>query len=83
MATKLAAIENNDPPVKARAKAKRSPPRIAVTFALQNAAGEHLDPRDYKLTVKEVYRDLQKFADAITDDPANVPLFAKIEVPFL
>lgn len=56
-----------------RRTAKRKPVKIAVTF----------DMVEGKLVVREVFRDLAAFADRITDDPANVPLFAKIEVPFL
>lgn len=83
MATKLAAVENGETSKKTRAVAARKPPKIAVTFTLQGADGEFLDPRLYKLSVKEVYRDLTRFADVLTDNPNDVPLFAKIEVPFL
>ena len=56
-----------------RRKVKRKAVKIAVIF----------DMVEGKLAVREVFRDLAAFADRITDDPANVPLFAKIEVPFL
>ena len=49
----------------------RKPRQIVVTFE-QGSSN--------KLTVLAVYHDIRDFAEAVTDDPHNIPLFAKINL---
>lgn len=81
MTAKLAAVDS--PPPKSRATAKRSPIKVAITAEVVDADGKALSfPQGSKLKVLKVYRDMNEYADAITEDPLNMPLFAKLEVPF-
>ena len=66
MATKLAAVDGT----KTRKARVSKPKRIAVTF----------DSVDGKLVVRKVYHDMIAFADDLTNDPTNIPLFAKIDL---
>jgi hypothetical protein len=70
MAARIAKDTSGEPVEKRQVK--RTPPTVAVTFDLV----------DNRLVVKAVTRDLLDFAKRVLANPAEVGLYALIEVPF-
>jgi hypothetical protein len=62
---------------------KRGPIKAVVTFDVLDAEGLSVGlPPGHRVVVRNVERDIVKFAERVLDNPGSIGMFAKIEVPF-